>query len=403
MGITDACTDLAREITRCGFVEVFTHHDADGIAAAAIMATAMFRAGVRFRVRVRQRVTTDDLKTDDPILLTDLGASLPDLPERTMVIDHHKPGFKGVNHVNPRLFGIDGEHELSAAGTAFLVAQGFGDNRDLAGLVLCGIIGDGQHLAGPNREIIHEAMALGVIEPGRGMLLPGRDTLERLYLATNPFLSGVSGNQPAIEDLLGKSQGSDGEDITTLLSLIVLENATSLHPRAMFALFGDTYRLGREVIPDASSLAMVMDACGKTGHGGLALTIGLREMGSVESGWEVTRKHRTDVVQALISLKEHEEGVFPIENPAVASDVADAIAGTWKPDAPVLVYACRDGSCRISVRSPVESSADLGELMDKLGREAGGYGGGHRTRAGATIPADRLNGFTEAFRGAVVV
>lgn len=403
MGITDACTDLAREISRSGFVEVFTHHDADGIAAAAIIAAAMSRAGVQFRVRVRQRVTTDDLKTDDPILLTDLGASLPDLPEKVMVIDHHHPRFKGANHVNPRLFGIDGEHELSAAGTAFLVAQGLGDNRDLAGLVLCGIIGDRQSLAGPNKEIIHEAMALGVIEPGRGILLPGRDLQERLYLATNPFLSGVSGNQPVIEDILEKSQGSGGEDVKTLLSLIILESATSLHPRAMLALFGDVYRLGREVIDDASSLAMVMDACGKTGHGGLALAIGLRETGSVEAGWEVTRKHRTDVVQALISLKGCEEGVFSVENPTVASDVADAIAGTWRPDAPILVYACRDGSCRISVRSPVGSSADLGELMDKLGRDAGGYGGGHRTRAGATIPEDGFKGFSESFRGAVRV
>jgi len=60
--------------------------------------------------------------------------------------------------VNPRLDGIDAERELSAAGAAYLVANELGDNRDLAGLVMLGIIGDGQDLAGKNLEIFNEAM-----------------------------------------------------------------------------------------------------------------------------------------------------------------------------------------------------------------------------------------------------
>ena len=46
-----------------------------------------------------------------------------------MVVDHHLPLFDGELHVNPRLSGIDGDRELSAAGTAYYIAQQMGDNR----------------------------------------------------------------------------------------------------------------------------------------------------------------------------------------------------------------------------------------------------------------------------------
>ena len=73
---------------------------------------------------------------------------MEDLPPETMVVDHHLPLFRGQFHANPRLDKIDGDREFSAAGMAYIVAQEMGDNRDLAGLVIPGIIGDGQEFAG---------------------------------------------------------------------------------------------------------------------------------------------------------------------------------------------------------------------------------------------------------------
>jgi single-stranded DNA-specific DHH superfamily exonuclease len=168
MSIQTAANDLAHELARQESVEILCHHDADGIAAGSIMAMALYRSGIPFRLRITHRLSEENLPKHRPLLLCDLGAGLAGLPEDTMVIDHHLPLFEGPYHVNPRHEGLDGDTELCAAGTAFLVANALGDNRDLAGLPLLGIIGDGQQMIGKNQEIYREALANGIIRKKRG-------------------------------------------------------------------------------------------------------------------------------------------------------------------------------------------------------------------------------------------
>ncbi|MFW5639322.1 MAG: DHH family phosphoesterase, partial [Methanoculleus sp.] len=180
MPLDTAAVTLADHLLEQEFVEVLAHHDADGIAAASILCHAMFRRGGRFRLRIRPSITTEDVPRECSVLLCDFGSALSDLPGDVMVVDHHVPHFEGDYHVNPRLAGIDGDRDLSAAGTAYLIAQHMGDNRDLAGLVLLGILGDRQDLEGPNRDIINEGVANGFIAPRRGLRLPGRGLIEQL-------------------------------------------------------------------------------------------------------------------------------------------------------------------------------------------------------------------------------
>ncbi len=112
-----------------------------------------------------------------------------------MVVDHHLPMFEGVFHANPRLAGIDGDANCQRRGWHIIVAQKMGDNRDLAGLVIPGIIGDGQEITGKNLEIFNDGIANGIIVPDRGITLPGRDMAERWYMATSPYLDGISGGE----------------------------------------------------------------------------------------------------------------------------------------------------------------------------------------------------------------
>jgi single-stranded DNA-specific DHH superfamily exonuclease len=155
MSLDAAAATLASRLLEQEFVEVLAHHDADGIAAASILCHAMFRAGGRFRLRIRPDITPEEIPREGSVLLCDFGSALQDLPDDVMVVDHHQPRFEGELHVNPHLAGIDGDRNLSAAGAAYLVARKMGDNRDLAGLTLLGIIGDGQVIEGPNR--VHHA------------------------------------------------------------------------------------------------------------------------------------------------------------------------------------------------------------------------------------------------------
>ena len=407
MSLETAAGTVAEQIRRQEFVEVYAHHDADGIAAASILCHAMLRAGIRFRLRVRQEISLSDLAGDAAFLLCDLGAGMEDLPRDVMVVDHHLPLSEGEFHANPRLCGIDGDRELSAAGTAYYVAQKMGDNRDLAGLVIPGIIGDGQQMKGKNLEIFNEGIANGIIEPDRGLTLPGRDMTERWYMATGPYLDGISGAEERIADVIGQSrdlaQGSNGLRLDILLSQVVLEAAPKTTAASLLAIYGDTFHLQREVIEDAHALTAVIDACGKAGFGDIAATLCMRSSHYLDRAWEITRQHHGRVIEAVRTALpvEGHKGVYEITNATLASDVSDILARDVPHAVPVLVYAKSGDACRISARCPPGTTSDLGPLVRTLAISCGGNGSGHLLRAGATIPCDKIALFAQGWQEAV--
>lgn len=408
MSLGTAAEIVAEQIKRQEFVEVFAHHDADGIAAASILCHAMLRSGIRFRLRVRPEIKPSDLTGDAAHLLCDLGSGREDLPKTTIVVDHHLVRFEGEFQANPRLAGIDGDRELTAAGMAYYVAQALGDNRDLAGLVIPGILGDGQEFVGKNLEIFNEAIANGIIAPDRGLLLPGRDMTERWYMATSPYLEGVSGNEALIADILDAAhdtrQDGNGPRLDTLLSRVILASAKGTAAGSLQAVYGDTLRLQREVIEDAHALTAVIDACGKTGHGEIGATLCLRSSHDIDQAWEITRQHRLQIIEAVRTARplEGTPGVFEVQDITITSDVADILVRDLPYTSPVLVYAQGNGSCHISARCPSGAKADIGPLMYRLAETCGGNGGGHVLRAGATIPCDRVGAFVSGWQEATV-
>jgi single-stranded-DNA-specific exonuclease len=402
--LESAAETVAAQIRRQEYVEVLAHHDADGISAAAILCHAMLRAGIRFRLRIRQDVNASDLSGESAYLLCDIGAGMADLPKTTMVVDHHLPLFEGEFHVNPRLAGIDGDRELSAAGTAYFVALKLGDNRDLAGLVIPGIIGDGQEIVGKNLEIFNEAIANGVIVPDRGLKLPGRDMTERWYTTTNPYLANISGNEQIVADFVEQAKDPSSPNkplmLDVLISRVVLEAAPQATLAGLQGMYGDTYHLQREVIEDAHALAAVIDACGKTGNGDIGATLCLRSSHDIDRAWEIARQHRVRVIDAVKSARPHEgiAGVYEVKDATVQSDVADILCRDLPASGPVLVYAKSGSMCRISARNPAGCTANLGPKVRELAAACGGIGGGHTLRAGATIPCDQIGIFAKGWQ-----
>jgi single-stranded-DNA-specific exonuclease len=398
---------VAEQIRRQEYLEVYAHHDADGIAAASILCHAMVRAGIRFRLRIRQEVTVANLNGDVAHLLCDLGAGMTDLPAETIVVDHHLPKFEGEFHANPRLAAIDGDRELSAAGMAYIVAKKMGDNRDLAGLVIPGIIGDGQEIAGKNLEIFNDGITDGIIVPDRGITLPGRDMAERWYMATSPYLEGISGTEQLIADLINQAHDqAKGENVSRLdtqLSRVILEAAPNTTRASLETIYGDTYHLQREVIEDAHALTAVIDACGKTGHGDLGATLCMRSSHYLDQAWEITRQHRMNVINAIKRLpaSEGRVSVYEVHDVTLTSDVADILARDREHIYPVFVYANAGDSCKISARCPAGVTTELGPLVNTLAAACGGNGGGHIRRAGATIPCDKVGMFTKGWQEAL--
>jgi single-stranded-DNA-specific exonuclease len=395
MSLEDAASLVAEHLQRQDFVEVYAHHDADGIAAAAIICIALLRRDGHFRLRIRQRISPAEIGSDAAVLLCDIGSSMEDLPAETMVIDHHHPHFNGKYHVNPRHYGLDGDLELSASGSAYLVAQRMGENRDLAGLALLGIIGDRQEFTGKNLEICNEALAEGVISTGRGVRLPGRNDHERLISAINPYLHQISGDEPAVSGILTHVQGEAGIDPAALISHIILGISPSSTIEAMESIYGDKYSLDSEVIGDAHTLTAVVDACGKSGHGGLAASLCLRSPAGLDEAWERAVDHRLKVIEAIRSVTVFADtpGFFQVADPSVSSDVADALAFDCMQETPVIVFARSGDLCHVSARATKGIGIDIGSVMREIALSCGGLGGGHGRRAGATIGCGEMDRF----------
>lgn len=399
MSIETAAKDLANELSRQKYVEVLCHHDADGIAAGSIMAMALYRADIPFRLRITHRLSEDNIPKARPLLLCDLGAGLAGLPEDTMVIDHHLPFFEGPYHVNPRLDGIDGDTELCAAGTAYLVANALGDNRDLAGLTLLGVIGDGQTLTGKNQEIYLEALGNGVISKRKGLRLPGRTPEEQVELSTEPFLHGVSGSKEKSQKIIQASTADEKLQWDMFCSFLVLHAAERCRPEALDSVWGDQWILMREVIEHAHNMAFVVDSCGKAGDGSTALSLCLRSSKLIDKAYDTARTHRLALVQEMNRFLERtpdeKTGLIMCSDRHLVSDLADIVFRNIQDSSPVIVATEKDdGTCSCSIRTDGKSGKYAGEVVHQLALEYGGHGGGHQNRAGATVACEYLEKFS---------
>jgi single-stranded DNA-specific DHH superfamily exonuclease len=415
--IEDAAHELADEIRRHEFIELICHSDADGIAAAAIMGTALYRAGVRFRIRAKSRIRADMLP-DSSVLLCDLGSSLSDLPESTMVIDHHNPLFEGPLHVNPRLHNMNGDTELSGAGAAYIVANALGDNRDLCGLVIVGILGDEQEMVGKNKEICQEAIATGIIEHAHGLCLGGRTLEEKILWSTKPYFAGYSGDENAIASLFAKASKKKEEnhsdrdrslDTTLVSSLLVMCAIPYAGYDQICGLYGDTYTLTRETVADAHTMSILLDACAKSGASGEALAVAMRARVAPDAAFNKAHTYRMRIIAEMNKL--HAEcstktgnqmlSVFQTDKHPLISDIADAIWNSYPRQGPIAVFGeIHENQARVSLRGTI--GVNLGICASELAEKHRGFGGGHLSRAGATVPADEIDAFMADIREALV-
>ena len=159
-------------------VTLIHHNDADGLASAAIMQTALTRANFSVRRIPLERVHPPIIERihkqfSSTILYVDLGAKgAPAISEAnhgqrlTLIVDHHHP----EDPTDPRVlsmstesYGISGDLGISAATAAYLFARLLDKkNRDLAYLGVIGAVGDshdrGGRLVGENREALIDAV-----------------------------------------------------------------------------------------------------------------------------------------------------------------------------------------------------------------------------------------------------
>jgi hypothetical protein len=164
-------------------VALVHHNDADGLTSAAILETALSRAGFSIHRICIERVhppIVARIHDQFPftIFYVDLGGqAAPVISDAnqgrrtTVILDHHhpqNPTDAKVLNLATEFFGMSGDMDISASTAAYFFALELDRrNRDLAHVAVLGAVGDehdrGGALVKENRDALQDAIELGQV------------------------------------------------------------------------------------------------------------------------------------------------------------------------------------------------------------------------------------------------
>ncbi len=404
-------------IEKHDFVRIYTHYDVDGISSSAIIATALLRMGKQFQITFLKGLNEGVMHEDGLAIFTDMGSSYPEVISEietdVIVIDHHFPigkieAKKEFAHVNPHLAGFDGSFELSASGSAFVVAESLGENYDLTAIALLGMIGDKQKISGGNEEIIKLGIEKGYIVQSDGLRIISGKLSEILKLSIEPYLG--FNNDRDVEDFL-KKVGLDGDKNVDDLSKeeeIKLANAITLrvlrnnaYEGVVESFIGKKFIIPKELIKNAVMMSEVVNACGRKGAQSIGFALCMRDDRYLEKSIKIWRDFQKQIAEELVKRRDDVKEGFCIrylimENAPSTSTIATIYSRYLFGDKPfIAINVKKDGKVKVSARAneKIAERIDLAEVMRKASEKVGGKGGGHRVAAGANISSENIEEF----------
>lgn len=447
-----AAETILETVKEDGFIHVFSHLDADGIAAAGIMGKALWRLDARFCIRITQWINdelVEEILSEKPqlIVFTDLGSGYIDLLKeklsdfKIVILDHHQvSGEQAANfvHVNPHLLGIDGAKDVSGAGVTYFVAKAMDkENVDLSPIAVVGALGDLQDkydqrmLGGLNEKIVEDAKTTGLLTVEKDLIFFGRETRpihRTLASTTNPFIPGISGEEdkslaflvslgikPKFGDKWRALRDLSEEEKRKLCSALAdYLVSKGLHFEAS-NLIGHVYILNREEpwtpLRDAREFAVLLNATGRMDKPGLGVAICMGDRSAAfEKAEKVLEEYRRTINKYLGWIMEKPERIRELENIYVVCGedvIKDKIVGAVSsilsmslpnPEKPLIAYASleEEGIAKFSARTTdtvVNKGVNLGELMEVAAEKCLGKGGGHNIAAGAQVPIENVETF----------
>jgi len=447
-----AAETILEAVNNDGFVHVFSHLDADGVAAAGIIGKALVRLDARFRIRITQWIDekiVGEIVSDKPdlVIFTDFGSGYLDVlnenvPDFEIVIlDHHQVSGKetaNLVHVNPHLFGIDGAKDVSGSGVAYFVAKAIDKvNVDLSPIAVVGALGDLQDkydqrkLGGLNEKIVEDAVSAELLAVEKDLIFFGRETRpihRTLALTTNPFIPGISGEEDKSLAFLASLdiKPKHGDKWRALRDLSEEEKRKLCSALAEYLLskglryevsnlIGHVYTLNREEawtpLRDAREFAVLLNATGRMNRPSLGVSICMGDRSAaLEEAEKVLNEYRRTINKYLGWVMEKPERMKELENIYVVCGedfIDDKIIGAVSsilstslpnPDKPLIAYSevREEGLAKVSARTidaVTYKGVNLGEVMEAAAEKCQGNGGGHNVAAGAQVPLDKIEDF----------
>lgn len=197
-------------------VQIFHHNDADGLTSGSILTRAFERQGYKVSCFCLEKPYPAVLKKvfeqeGRLLIFADFAGRIAPLISElnrgrnlTLILDHHVAEASTdpkVHNLDPDLFGLKGDRDISASTTCYLFALALDPaNRDMAYIAAIGAVGDGffvnGELVSQNRDVALEAVQQGRME------------IRKHENGEQYFLTSPKGSLPVLElsdylDILG--------------------------------------------------------------------------------------------------------------------------------------------------------------------------------------------------------
>ncbi|MCQ2056401.1 MAG: DHH family phosphoesterase [archaeon] len=395
------------------FVQVYSHHDADGISAAGIIANTLFRCSKGFTVTIF--ATLDEKSMDvikessaECIIITDLGASyikeLEGLDKDIIVLDHHtlRDDSEKIVYVNPH---IDGNDSACGATIAFLFSIKMEErNWDLVQIAFAGIVGDKQHLhglTGCNQYILREGIKRGYISISEGSIIPAGQITNSLYASIEPYIRGVSGDPKGVKKILEDAgilcnekltfENDSKKRLSSLIAIKLIKQGVTID--TMTEIVRRRYVL-KDWNMDAEMLADLLDACGRQSYQWIGIGICLGSKEALEKAQLLRDEYSKVIVNAAVELDKKK--LIELKNiqyfdssgfTGILASIAMRFIGN--PNKPVIGLDDSEEMIKLSGRATsalIKKGVNLAVALQQSAQSVGGNGGGHDIAGGGIIP-----------------
>lgn len=383
--------------------------DADGLSAVTVMRQALIGIGKQVSTSVSRDKTAHSYKAvfttnAEAILFLDKGSNqaetIAELGEKhgkwVGIIDHHGvPAVVTIPMVNPRLCGLDGSLDASAATTAAAVALHLGLPLETAVLGLIGAIGDWQHMGGWrgwNKELLDQGLKAGVLAKQRQLRLVGLSVAEALDRSGWIDESGKEFMEKHGLPLAGDVD-SLGPHEATLRKALKAVGAADVDHNVIVHHGMDLQRIFR-----------VVDACGREGHPQVGMDFLLDRIPDAEVYFDRYAEAIGDNLERLATVGTRKLCAvqhFHATGAAYTGMVGGIAMTHALHDKSVPICVTADAGTRLQVstrgnQAMIEAGLELGVAVAQAAEAVASEGGGHTIAAGAVIPKAALEEFLQA-------
>ena len=419
-------------------IRIISHYDTDGITSATILAKTFQRLDKKFSIKIVKGLEEEIIKKEltrqpkEVIVFSDLASGslnyFQNLVEPIFILDHHEIDSSKLNDkikiINAHLTENPEDNEATGAGLCYLFSKAISkNNQDLSPLAIIGMIGDRHesNLSKINQQIVKETEDLKI---KKGIVLyPATRPLRRaLEWSTSPYIPGVTGNGPGVQELLretgigyNKSLLDLSEDeMSKLITAVMIRRAQQDKPDDII---GNLYILKFfNTKEDVREISVLINACSRLGYHDTAIAYCLGDEKAKSRAQDIYMKYKQELVSGLRVAEKMEKVKgkgFVILN--AKDQIKDVIIGTicsmlsssptYKEGTILIGMAYNEDKIKVSARIVGREGRNLKEVLEKTIVQFKSQNpntlaevGGHHFAAGCLIEKDKELSFIETLK-----